>query len=105
MSVWTQSPVLRLCRVSWRCSESGGERCYVGGSRLAPAMPIPVPPAAKASLQPRIGGDLLLPRACPALVKPAVLCQNGSWTSYPSQPHGERQSDFDPTKQKGHIDV
>ena len=80
---WIQSPVLRLYRVSWRCSESGGEGCYVGGSRLAPAMPIPVPPAGKTSLRPHMMGPLWMPGACNALVKPAVLCQNGSWTSYP----------------------
>jgi hypothetical protein len=83
MSGWSLSPALLLCRVSWRCSESGGEGCDRGW-RLAPALPVRVPPADKARFRPRMVVDLLLPRDCPALVKPAALCQNASWTSYPS---------------------
>lgn len=60
----------------------GVEGCDVG-LRLAPAVPNRVPPAAKASLQPRIVGDMLLPRVCTALVKLAALCHNGPWSSYP----------------------
>ena len=87
MSAWIQSPVLRLCQVSWRCSESGGEGCDVGW-RLTPAMPIRVPRAGIDPFQPHMVGDLLLPGACPALVKPAALCQNASWMSYPSTAAG-----------------
>jgi len=79
---WTQSRARRLYQVSWRCSESGGEGC-AGGWRPAPALPMWFPPARKTSLRPRIVGDSWMPGDCTALVKPAALCQNASWMSYP----------------------
>jgi hypothetical protein len=83
MSVWTQSPALPLYRVSWRCSDSGGEG-RDGGWGMAPALLTRVPPAGKTSFRPRILGQLLLPDACRALATPTASCHKASWTSYSS---------------------